>query len=193
MGRERRWAIGIDPGLTETGVGLFRETSTSDLEHIESATYTCSPQGVPDICRIVSMANSVVNLITEWLDHYGIESVDVAIEHPVYKRNAKAFKLQVQLYEEIMSGLFHQHAGLLDELWVTEVNPQTSKSLAGCGPREKPVEQSPFAKFDVPKATKEALADAWAHALGTWGVAKKADRTGFHLLQTAVVKERFRS
>jgi Holliday junction resolvasome RuvABC endonuclease subunit len=190
---KNRWAVGIDPGLTETGVVLCRENSRRDLEVVESATYSCKTQaGVPDICRVTALAGAVIDLLTEWQHSYSIEAWDVAIEHPVYKRNAKGFQRQIQLYESIMEGILFQISGLMDQCWVTEVNPMTSKSLAGCARNEKPVEQSPFAKQALPKETKEALADSWAHALGTWGVAQRATRTPYHHLQIAIVKERHR-
>ena len=190
---KNRWCVGIDPGLGETGVVLCREDGRRDLVIVESATYSCATQtGVPDICRVTALAGAVVDLLTEWQEAYSIEAWDVSIEHPVYKRNAKGFQRQIQLYESIMEGILFQISGWMDECWVTEVNPMTSKSLAGCGRSEKPVEQSPFAKSDYTIATKEALADAWAHALGTWGVAKRATRTPFHNLRIAIVKERHR-
>ena len=193
MIRKGRWCVGVDPGLTETGVVLCRENSRRDLEVVESATYSCGTQsGMPDICRITALAGVVIDLLTEWQDKYSIEAWDVAIEYPVYKRNAKTFQRQIQLYESIMEGILFQISGLMEECWVTEVNPMTSKSLAGCARNEKPVDQSPFAKTRDPKATKEALADAWAHALGTWGVAQRSTRTPFHNLRIAIVKEKHR-
>jgi len=187
-----RWCVGIDPGLTETGVVLCRENDRRDLDVVESGTYACPTQGAPDICRVTALAGSVVDLLMYWKETYGIMAWDVAIEHPVYKRNAKGFQRQIQLYESIMEGILFQIAGEMDECWVTEVNPMTSKSLAGCGRHEKPVEQSPFAHWKLAKGTIEALADSWAHALGTWGVAPRATRTPFHKLQIAIVKEKHR-
>lgn len=187
-----RWAVGIDPGFTETGVVLCRENDRRDLDVVESATYSCGTQDVPDICRVTALAGCVVDLLMDWTVRHGIESWDVAIEHPVYKRNAKGFQRQIQLYESIMEGILFQIAGQMDECFVTEVNPMTSKSLAGCGRKEKPVEQSPFKELNVPKATKEALADAWAHSLATWGVGPRSTRTAFHNLHIAIVKERYR-
>ena len=190
---KNRWCVGIDPGLTETGVVLCRENNRRDLEVVESATYACPTQaGVPDICRVTALAGAVIDLLTEWQARFDVGRWDVAIEYPVYKRNAKGFQRQIQLYESIMEGVLFQISGLMEECWVTEVNPMTSKSLAGCGPREKPVDQSPFKDLTIPKASKEALADAWAHALGTWGVATRSTRTPFHQLQIAIVKEKHR-
>lgn len=178
MGSER-FAIGIDPGVTELGIVLSQEDSRGDLIPVAWSTMSCPP-GDPGLARVVSLAGNVVNLIMCWIVEYEIREVDIAIELPILKRNAQGLILQVRLLEEIESGLFHIVAGELEECWLTEVNPVTSKSLAGCGKREKPVAVSPFADYDARMSTKEALADAWAHSLATWGIAKQATRLPLH-------------
>lgn len=183
---EERWAIGIDPGVTELGIVLSREDKQGDLDPVAWATMSCPP-GDPGLARVVSLAGNVVNLILCWVVEYEIEEVDIAIELPIFNRNAQGLILQVRLLEEIESGLFHLVAGELNECWLTEVNPVTSKSLAGCGKKEKPVAVSPFEHYDpgrkTPKQnrdTVEALADAWAHSLATWGIAKRSTRLALH-------------
>lgn len=185
---EARWAIGIDPGLTETGVVLSREDSKRNLVPVSWASFK-SPTGDEDLPRVVALAGNIVNLLIEWVDEYAIEEVDIAIEYPVLRRNPAGFFKQVRLYQEIESGVFHIVAGLLNECWVTEINPVTSKALAGVGKKEKPTDVSPFANHDLPLATKEALADAWAHSLGTWRVAKSSTRLPFHGLTSSDVKQ----
>lgn len=191
---ESRFAIGIDPGVTELGIVLSQENERRDLVPVAWATMSCPP-GDPGLTRVVSLAGCVVNLILDWIHEYGIEAVDIAIELPVYKRNAQGLILQVRLLEEIESGIFHIVTGELQECYVTEVNPITSKSLAGCAKSEKPVAVSPFADYDpghrtakANRDTREALADAWAHSLAGWGVAKSSTRMAFHDLQASTVK-----
>jgi len=186
MKTEGRFAIGIDPGVTETGVVLSQEDARGDLIPVAWATMSCPP-GDPGVARVTALSGNVVNLIMCWIEEYQIETVDIAIELPILKRNPAGLILQVRLLEEIESGIFHIVAGELKECWVTEVNPITSKSLAGCGRSEKPVAVSPFADYDARIATKEALADAWAHSLATWGIAKNATRLAMHDMTSARV------
>ncbi len=193
-----RWSIGIDPGYGE--LGMLVAPDGDDIVPTEWATYTCPKRGVPDLSRSVSVAGCVINRIVGWVDKYEIKELDIAVETPVFKRNPKTYTIQTDLIQEIKSGLFHVVAGLTDECWLTLVNPQTSKMLAGCGPREKPVAQSPWGggRFRVKgpegatlpgmtMATREALADAWAHSLATWGAG--GVRMPLHLMKAAVIKQ----
>lgn len=169
---------------------LSYEDERGDLDVVAWATYACPKKSTPDVSRNVSLAGCVVNLIMDWIHQYEIKALDIGIELPVYSRKAGPQTLikQARLLQEIESGIFHVLTGELDECWVTEVNPRTSKSLAGCGPREKPVEQSPFRlePQDIRDSTREALADAWAHSLATWGI--KGDREAFHTMKSALVR-----
>jgi Holliday junction resolvasome RuvABC endonuclease subunit len=185
MGKQR-FAIGIDPGVTETGVVLSQEDTRGDLIPVAWATMSCPP-GDSQVARVTALAGNVVNLIMCWIEEYEIEAVDIAVELPIFNGNPQALILQIRLLQEIESGIFHIVAGELMECWVTEVNPATSKSLAGCGKREKPVAVSPFADYEARIATKEALADAWAHSLATWGIAKKTTRLAMHDMTSALV------
>lgn len=189
-----RWAIGIDPGLTETGLVLSQENSRGDLQPVAWATFK-SPPGDEDLPRVVALAGTIVNQLLDWVAWKEIKEVDIGIEYPILKRNPAGFFKQVRLYQEIESGLFHMLAGQVDECWITEVNPVTSKALAGVGRGEKPTEVSPFAHFDpghkTDKAnqdTREALADAWAHSLATWRVGKSCTRLAFHSLRASEVR-----
>ena len=186
MSNEGRFAIGVDPGVTETGVVLSQEDARGDLIPVAHATMSCPP-GESQVARVTALAGNVVNLILCWVEEYKIEAVDIAIELPIFNGNAQSLILQIRLLQEIESGIFHIVAGELMECWVTEVNPITSKSLAGCARGEKPVSVSPFADYKARKATKEALADAWAHSLATWGIAKKATRLAMHDMTSALV------
>lgn len=182
-----RWAIGIDPGVTELGIVLSREDRRHDLQPVAWSTMACPP-GDPGLTRVVSLAGCVVNLILDWVAEHEIEEVDIAIELPIYKRNAQGLILQVRLLEEIESGIFHLVAGATKQCYLTEVNPITSKALAGCAKTEKPVAQSPFKDYDAKRETVEALADAWAHSLATWGASKTSTRLALHELHASVVK-----
>jgi len=182
-----RWALGIDPGLTETGLVLSQENDRRDLVPVAWATFK-SPPGDEDLPRVVALAGTIINQIIDWRDEHDIDEIDIAIEYPILKNNVVGFFKQVRLYQEIESGILFMLAGLLEECWVTEVNPVTSKALAGVGRSEKPTAVSPFADYGRNVNTREALADAWAHSLATWRVAKSATRLPFHSLRCSDVQ-----
>lgn len=185
---KQKWAIGIDPGFRETGVVLSYELN-HDLEPVAWATFACPKKDTPDIVRAVSLAGAVINVITAWIEEHEIEMLDIAIEVPIFNGNAQTVMLQARLLQEIQSGLLFMVADTVEQCYVTEVNPSTAKSLAGCGPKEKPVAQSPF-KTEPPgitKFTRETLADAWAISLATWGVG--GTQRDFTRLKTAMVKQ----
>ena len=172
----RKWGVGLDPGFGETGVFLFYEDESCHVHIVAWATFKCPPGGKPDLARAVSLAGTVVNILFEWIQKYDIKLLDIAIELPIYKRSSGPQTLikQARLLQEIESGIFHIIAGELTECWLTEVSPSTSKRLANCPMNRKPVAESPVAETPgLNVATREALADAWAHSLATWGVAGK--------------------
>ncbi len=185
----RRYTVGIDPGFGETGVVLY--DVDDDGHPIAWSTFSCGP-GETDICRTVSLGGVVVNLLLDWIKEYGIKHLDVAIELPIYNKNPKTFTKQIRLLEELESGIFHIIAGQVEECWMTEVNPKTSKMLAttdGDAPKAAMVAASPFKEYnDVLQPTREALADAWAHGLATWGGCNKCVRVKFSDLRAAEVR-----
>jgi len=193
-----KWSIGIDPGLGETGVVLCRDDVQPLTE--EWVTYSCPP-GDEDVARVVSLAGAVIDCIVGWIEEYGIEQLDICIELPVYKHNAATYTKQIRLLEEIESGLFFLVAGEVKQLYLTEVYPSTSKGLLtndGRADKDRMVEcyeklHPPWDK-GVNRATKEAVADAYAHSLACWltGANLRMTRVNLTDLQAAVVKEKGR-
>jgi Holliday junction resolvasome RuvABC endonuclease subunit len=182
-----RYAVGIDPGLTETGVVLCEDDD--DLTPVAWATFS-SPTGHTTLARVVSLASEVVALLMGWCQEYDIKELDVAIETPIQKVNVASFGKQMRLLQEIESGVFHIVAGNLDQCWVTEVNPIQSKQLATGNPRagkDLMVNCSPFENYIVRKSTLEAIADAWAHANAAWKGLKGAPRANFAAVLAAPV------
>lgn len=183
----RRYAVGIDPGLGETGVVLC--DNDDDLTPIAWATF-CSPTGHTDLARVVSMAATIVNQILDWVLTYDVREVDIGIELPVLAKNPAGFGKQIRLLQEIESGVFHIIAGETCECWVTEVNPTQSKILAAGhkgASKQEIIDSGPFKGYEVRRKTLEALADAWAHANATWSVQKNAPRINFAAAQAAPV------
>lgn len=191
-----RHSIGIDPGLGETGLVLCTEDSRKEQVLHHWRTFSCPPADSEDLTRVVSLASSVVDTIIEWIDEFHITELDCCIELPVYKHNALTFTKQIRLLEEIESGLFFTATGLVERMIMTEVYPTTSKSLlTGNSRAKKPQMVADFEKLtgwtvDGPVATKEAVADAYAHSLACWISNVSGNRLNMTDLQAAVVKER---
>jgi Holliday junction resolvasome RuvABC endonuclease subunit len=193
---QERWAIGIDPGLRETGVVLCKDGVEPEM--MEWVTYSCPP-GDADITRVVSLGGSVVDCIVGWIREYGIEELDVTIELPVYTHNAASFTKQIRLVEEIESGLFHVVTDCVSKLYMTEVYPSTSKGLLannGRAGKDEMIEcYERVTQQEWPagtkKHTKETVADAYAHSLASWmsGGNLRLSRMDFTRLRAAVVEE----
>lgn len=182
-----RYAVGIDPGLMETGVVLCNDDD--DLTPVAWATFS-SPTGHTTLARVVSLASEVVMTLMGWCQEYDIKELDVAIETPIQKVNVASFGKQMRLLQEIESGVFHIVSGQLNECWVTEVNPVQSKILATGNPRAGKslmVNCSPFENYIVRKSTLEAIADAWAHANAAWKGLEGAPRANFAAVNAAPV------
>ena len=182
-----RYAVGIDPGLMETGVVLC--LNDDNLTPVAWSTFS-SPTGHTTLARVVSLAAEIVCLLVDWVLEFGITELDVAIETPIYNVNVASYGKQMRLLQEIESGVFHIVAGELEVCWITEVNPVQSKILATGNPKAGKglmVECSPFAKYATRKSTVEAIADAWAHANAAWGGQKGVPRANFAAISAAPV------
>jgi Holliday junction resolvasome RuvABC endonuclease subunit len=186
----KRWCIGIDPGLRETGAVLFLDEG--EETPVAWSTWSCASTEFEDIQRVVALASRVIDEILFWIAEYGIEKLDISIETPVYKRNAATFTKQVRLVQEIESGIFHIVAGELAECWVTEINPISSKVLStgrGRATKEEMIAVSPFTNSKARKHTVETLADAWSHGLAAW---TKGNRLRYSTMRVAEVIEHVR-
>ena len=167
------WSIGIDPGFVETGVVLIRGREVEDYR-----TLRC-PAGDTALKRAEALATEVMTIIEGWITDHEILKLDVAIETPIYKHNAHSFELQWRLVQEIESMLGVMSL-VVDELWLTEVPPATSKKKAtgkGGATKLEIAQASPFGWHDSwNDHTWHTLADAWAHSLSTWGECKRCTR-----------------
>jgi Holliday junction resolvasome RuvABC endonuclease subunit len=161
------WAIGIDPGFGETGLVLLDPKNKVRAY----ATMKDAARGNADVLRARHLATRVAGMIANWFIQHELRDPVVCIELPVYTGNPVNFGKQIRLIQEIETRL-HVYARRL-----IEVNPTQSKKLAtGRGDATKPVviAASPFHEDGglLPKearyATREALADAWAHAQAAW-------------------------
>jgi len=199
-----KYSIGIDPGLRETGVVLCHEeppkggTVVPTYVVDEWVTYTC-PSGSEDLPRVVSLASSVVHAVLDFVKRYEIEELDISIELPIYNHNAATYTKQIRLLEEIESGIFFTVTGEVEQLFLTEVYPTTSKSLLTDNARagkEEMIHNYVLINGEIDaknQHTRETVADAYAHSLATWISNSKAQRHNLTKLQAATVQETGRS
>lgn len=185
------WTIGVDPGFKETGLVLRRGN-----KEVEAwSTFQCRPNGSAYM-RTTALAFAVTDRMMDWVRDYKITHLDVAIETPIYNSNPRSFELQWRLVQDIEANIV-----LLDvqELWLTEVGPTTSKHLAtgdGSAKKHTIFAHSPFrtmrpsllipslveevfeAKTLTPAETHTlySLSDAWAHSLAAWRGCKDCTR-----------------
>ncbi len=166
----KTWRIGIDPGFGMTGVVLCR--GASDPVAWELHSLEPGRASNPNL-RAQSLATNIVNCITTWVDTFGIAEVEIAIETPVYKNNAGTLMLQMRLLQETETGLMMLMPSFCKRVWLSEVNPTTSKRLLTGNPKAKKPEMvaySPWSDWKTDKSLANfdqahTLADAWAHSL----------------------------
>lgn len=154
--------FGIDPGLVRTGV--ICATPDTVLQY---ATYAAGKG--PDFSRAIGLAQAVLEFMLQC--HYthgevGECDVRVAIELPIYKRNAKTLIKQIRLFEEIESQLFGL-SGEFKSCKVYEISPtQAKKAATGSGTATKGdiIAVSGIEGIgDLARDDAEAVGDAWAH------------------------------
>lgn len=184
-----RWSVGIDPGFGEAGI-VLRPDEMEDAA-TAWATYTCPPATSTDLLRATATAETMMNTLAEWITKYEVAELDVAIETPVYTRNPLVFTKQIRLFEELESCLLFYITGLVDELWLTEVNPTTSKILLTDNhkaDKDQMIAASPWRHaVALTYSNQHTLADAYAHSLACWKGG--GTRTHLTIAKAAAVKE----
>lgn len=173
-----RYCVGIDPGLTRTGVVILRE----DGMLCDYATFAADDSTYKSQPRARDLASKILDFIdndAKALSGTGVE-VTVCIERPILGKNAKNFEKQIRLFSTIINNMIDVYT---DD--VIEVDPQTVKKVgagSGAAPKALIIANSPFDKnmpddtlcgtdWNTPKQkaeeaqkNREALADAWAIA-----------------------------
>ncbi len=162
---------GVDPGYTCTGLvlGEYGVTRGEVYTVTDWTTFTAPREGGQDLdfLRAASLALRVVDTLFGWLPDNEIFKLDLCIETPIYRRNPQVHAIQWRLIQEIEAQFAARAVSSKINCFLTHVNPSTVKALAGVSGKTKPVDESPFADYDLPRAQKEALADAWAIGLAT--------------------------
>lgn len=177
-----RWTVGIDPGLTETGMILLDPSQ----QYQAGATFTASRISGSDLERIVNLGASVTSMLAAWTVQHGIRRVLIGMEYPFMNsgfNNVQTYRKQISLLHEIESALWRQsrdsrkvYGDDATLVRIAEINPTVSKRLlTGDGKADKSdmIAAGPFeGRADIPRFTREALADAYAHAMAALDVAE---------------------
>lgn len=161
--------VGIDPGVTMTGMVLLDDKH----EVCAWAAYSCPP-GPPNFRRALSLSRHIYDRMRNWRLEYSIDALRVGLEMPIWKRNPSTFSLQwrtIQMMEASIWELSSHFIGGKNDgqnVELVEVNNKSAKlQLAHDGDADKDamVAASPFKILKINKDIKEAIADAYAHAL----------------------------
>ena len=154
--------------------------------YLSGITFRAAKEG-PDLQRIVNLADVIVATLKSWVFDHKIKGVLVAIEYPILRGgtpsyNVETYRKQVNLLHEIEAAMWrwsndrYGMATSIDdptrghaEIKIAEINPTASKRAAtgsGSASKDEMIFASPFERRDdVRRPTREALADAWAHAV----------------------------
>ena len=175
------WAVGVDPGLTETGMVLL----DPERKYRAGATFTAPRMSGTDLERIVNLGTSVTGMLAAWSVQYGIRRVLIGIEYPIVapSGNVVTYRKQVSLLHEIQRSLWQQaqsSAQVYGEdatlVRIAEINPMVSKRLLtgdGKASKGEMIAKGPFGgREEIPLLTREALADAYGHACAALDVAE---------------------
>jgi len=170
--------VGIDPGVTRTGVVIMdenKEVLAGATFHSSGPKYTKFCKG----CRVIDLSTDIDEWVGSWFwDNLTDEpTVRLAIETPVMGRNVEGFALQWRLVQALINTLG----------WDTciEVHNTKAKIAAtgnGSAKKAQMVEASPWAYGDFSEDDVEALADAYAIGLvayqpvgeNTYGIGDRA-------------------
>ena len=160
--------VGLDPGVTRTGVVVAGRRGLEAPAVLEAATFASTGRvfgGRAAFERTVDLAEEICKWLGGAMERHSLLPGKVAIERPIYNRNAASFELQWRLFQQIVAtliayGIAHQ---------ISEVHNSSSKlALTGSGSADKKamVAASPFEAFQFPDLEdREAVADAYGHLL----------------------------
>ena len=154
--------IGVDPGLTLTGVVIIG--LAGDMFTPRTAISSWDVSYGPTI-RLARLAQAIMNYSGHTIDiHAPGVAITMAIEQPCYSCNAKSLILQSKL-----AGIIEAEAYWRGWCPVHVAPSQAKKALAGNGnaTKEEMVACAKLALGDIEgsKAKQEAIADAYGVAL----------------------------
>src|SRR5688572_2058788 len=119
---ERKFSVGIDPGLGEAGAVLRQGDAILEFA---LARDTYGPAH-PTVLRAQAIAARIVGRIIEWIDAHHITELHAAVELPVYTRNADGFGKQYATVQAIEAALVSCVAPMLDVFVLCEPHPSES-------------------------------------------------------------------
>lgn len=120
--------IGIDPGVTDTGVVLKANNFEANSIPLAYGVFNSKGAKYAKHFNITSRVDCLAREISEWVAaEVGARVPDgvntLSIESPIYNANARGFQIQWRLYQQIVSNL--SDMGCADIL--VELNPGTIK------------------------------------------------------------------
>lgn len=120
-----------------------------------------------DILRSEAICIPLIEQVVAWVSQFDIERLEVCLEVPFYAQNAQTLLKQMTLFVLIQKYVWDYLVPILDEVYLTIVNNQTSKAKLAFGGADKDdmIAASPWAKSNLTYNQKHTLADAYAHAL----------------------------
>ena len=162
-----RLVVGIDPGVTCSGVCLCAEEK-SKFDMLCAATFNSRAKGFGKLAtylRVHDLAEEIgvwVNHAVSIVDEDSYTELVCSIERPIYNKNARSFEIQWRLFQSLYYVMF----GTVLVSKVSEVHNGTAKLvLTGDGRASKermlahaPVSVKMFPDYD----DREAVADAYA-------------------------------
>jgi Holliday junction resolvasome RuvABC endonuclease subunit len=166
MAHPKKWVLGIDPGFGNTGAVL----RLADSRKVHAARCWLNDE-VQDwyVLRAMSIAIPMMEQCLAWITEYDIECLEVCIEEPVFNKNPRNLMVQMALFALIQAYVYDYLVPHVPEVYLTLVNPKTSKRLLahdGNAKKDAMVKASPWYKHpEANQSQREALADAFAHSL----------------------------
>lgn len=164
--KKKKWVIGCDPGFGNTGVVL---RLADELKVRAAVCWRNEETQDWYVLRAMSIAVPMMERCLSWIYEHDIECLEVCIEEPVFNRNPKNLMVQMALFAMIQMYVYDYLVPHVPELYLTLVNPKTSKRLLahdGKADKHAMIKASPWTdREDISYDTKHTLADAFAHGL----------------------------
>lgn len=167
--------IGIDPGLTRTGVVVMDDVRTP----IGYATFAADEAHHSSAMRAWDLADRIFAWLEDLLYNYREIPPVLAIEKPIMGRNVENYEKQMRLFQSIITVL----GPFVDK--IMEYNPVVIKKAATGDGKASKLDIICASPLDGPgnwgsgdkemTANQEAVCDAWAIAACVYTKARAAD------------------
>ena len=178
MATPKKWVLGIDPGLGNTGAVL---RLASEGKSKAGVCWRNENTHEWDVLRAQSICVPMMEQVLSWVDEYDIEDLEVCIETPFLNRNKRTGfsnpgTLMVQMYLFVLAQayVYDYLVPVVPQVYLTIVHNATSKTKLT---HNKSADKSEMIAHSEWKDYKnegltfnqaETLADAFAHSLSAY-------------------------